>query len=473
LKTQNKILIGISLTSSLAMTACGIKLPDEPQQTTAHWADPANYSRTPTGENPVDPITLSVDFSDQTGCPNETYRFWLFSADGGTPLGGIGQNAPSVLNHFEQAIHLPIDVPIYAIRLVCTKANGDRYSNGTILEQGDPAFIPRTAISWQNPENYVRTPSGATPTDPITFSTDFTDESGCPTQMYRFWQYAQNGTPVGGVGEIVTMANFGITTTASLPAGTPVYAIRLACVDGDGNIADTTSNLEFGLPAFTPTTSGNCSGQNATLCESPESSENCAICEGTWGDCSAEQDTPIALPASFYGRAFVQNAHYSLSYTYGGTCGSGNHIAITIMGDAPRTWWTTTASVPCVEESNHVYAFDFEPQSTTSQGSNIYASTYSNPITTEYYGVGDNDPNWSTYLNGYQWEIDNPTTTSTPPYWTVTATDSCAEFQTETACTASTSPDCSWDSICNAPDTSLCVTPTDEATCTACGGTWQ
>lgn len=287
------------------------------QDVTANWQSPANYSRTPAGTDPVNPITLSVDFADQSGCPNQTYRFWLFSQDGGTPLLGVGANAKlSLTNHFEQRVTLPADVPVYQVRLSCTQANGARYTDSDALESGSPAFTPRIAISWQNPV-YTRTPTGSTPQNSITLSASFTDETGCPYQLYRFWQYGLNGSPVGSIGETMTLVQeAGVSTTVSLPTGVPVYAVRLACVDTQGNRYANGSNLEVGNPAFTPsdggggsggtgaggsgtggteatggagtggstgTSTGTCSGQNTTLCLSPPTSSDCSICGGTWG----------------------------------------------------------------------------------------------------------------------------------------------------------------------------------------------
>ena len=147
----------------------------------------------------------------------------------------------------------PVDVPVYQIRLSCTQANGQRYADSDILESGSPSFTPRVAISWQNPM-YTRTPPGQTPLNPITLSANFTDEIGCPYNMYRFWAYGLNGTPVGGIGDATALVEgAGVTTTVSLPTGVPIYAVRLACVDTQGNRYANTSNLEVGNPAFTPT----------------------------------------------------------------------------------------------------------------------------------------------------------------------------------------------------------------------------
>jgi hypothetical protein len=281
---NSKLFCSLFALALISTGACSISLPDQPQTTTAHWQNPANYSRTPTGDDPVNPVTFAVDFTDQSGCPNQTYRFWLFSRDGGTPLSGIGVNTtPLFGSRFEQTAYLPNDEPVYQVRLVCTDASGNRYSNSTVLEQGDPAFTPRIAISWQTPDNYTRTPDGDDPVNPITFSAEFTDESGCLNQEYRFWIYDQGGSPVGGIGSVMAMEDFAVSTEATLPDGVPVYAVRLACVDGDGNIYDTTANLESGNPAFTPAQGTcECSGQNTTLCETPETSGDCATCGGYW-----------------------------------------------------------------------------------------------------------------------------------------------------------------------------------------------
>lgn len=291
-------LVGLSLLAScdgsgIDLSGLSVQLPG--QDVTANWKSPANYARAPIGQNPVNPITLSVDFSDHTGCPTKTYRFWLFSRDGGTPLAGIGSNAELAYdNHFEQIISLPVDVPVYQIRLACTKANGDRYANSDILESGSPAFTPRHAVSWQNPEGYSRLPTGTNTINPITLSVDFSDESGCPYQLYRFWSYSLNGTPVGPIGDTMVLTpGSGVTTTATLPANVPINAVRLACVDNDGNRYDNTANLEIGNPAFTPASSGTCSGHDAAFCAAPAISSVCTTCGGSW----------ITTPASCVGNA--------------------------------------------------------------------------------------------------------------------------------------------------------------------------
>jgi hypothetical protein len=169
-----------------------------------------------------------------------------------------------------------------------------------VLESGDPAFTPRVAVSWQNPEDYTRTPEGDEPVNPVTFTAAFTDESGCASEQYRFWAFDQDGTPVDGIGSVMTMEEFGVSTTATLPVGEPVFAVRLACVDGDGNPTDTSSNLESGAPAFTPQAPGECSDQNETLCEEPGSSGECETCGGDWVGRCANPYSGCATEATCY-----------------------------------------------------------------------------------------------------------------------------------------------------------------------------
>ena len=437
------------LCSSLG--ACNLSMPDlqQGENVTASWQSPANYARSPDGINPVNPITLSVDFSDQTGCPNQTYRFWLFSKDGGTPLTGIGSNASLFYTkHFEQTISLPLDAPVYQIRLSCTRANGQRYSDSDLLESGDPAFIPRVAIAWQNPNDYARTPGGTTPVNPITLSANFTDESGCPYKMYRFWTFDHNGSPVGGIGSIMSLqqdGGFGISMTESLPTGTPIYAVRLACVDTDGNLYVSGSNLEAGNPAFTPQAqSGVCSGQNATLCTTPSTSNVCTTCGGTWG---------AEAGCSNYNAYHCTPPHTSGDCS---TCGG--------------TW----ESESCINY-NSSYCSSPTTEVVCQQCLGIWSSTT---------GCRGDLSSFCSWL-----ATDGPPQTyceSQPTYCTWSGTNcyssesqNCSSILTQLDCDITNGGTgigpwgCIWvDANCIGSNTSMCTSPTDESTCTACGGTW-
>ncbi|MCW1891747.1 MAG: hypothetical protein KIH65_000685 [Candidatus Uhrbacteria bacterium] len=460
----------------LDLSGIGVQLPG--QDVTAQWQSPASYSRTPTGTNPVNPITLSVDFSDQSGCPNKTYRFWLFSKDGGTPLTGIGSNAELLpTNHFEQVVSLPIDVPVYQIRLACTKANGERYANSDILESGSPAFTPRSAVSWQNPEGYSRLPAGTTPTNPITLSVDFSDQNGCPYQLYRFWAYALDGSPVGPIGSIMTLTpGSGVTTSATLPVNVPIHAVRLACVDNEGNQYEDTANLEVGNPAFTPTSSGTCSGHNATLCAAPTTSSTCTTCGGTWAAippttniCSGE---PTAGGATVCAQENNQSDCENLGLLDGnGPCtwnGSTCDIKSTVcsstiteincdalinggMGDC--TWGPDPMDGTCTGESTNL------GETTCAQ--------LSDESTCTHQGVLDGSGKQVLASSYCTWNGSACHIKSTV----------CSDLNNQIRCNMLTSNgygNCTWNaaSTCNNPTATLCTSPQTQETCTTCGGTW-
>lgn len=458
----------------LDLSGIGVQLPG--QDVTAQWQSPASYSRTPTGTNPVNPITLSVDFSDQSGCPNKTYRFWLFSKDGGTPLTGIGSNAELLpTNHFEQVVSLPIDVPVYQVRLACTKANGERYANSDILESGSPAFTPRSAVSWQNPEGYSRLPTGTTPTNPITLSVDFSDENGCPYQLYRFWAYALDGSPVGPIGSIMTLTpGSGVTTSATLPANVPIHAVRLACVDNEGNQYEDTANLEVGNPAFTPTSSGTCSGHNATLCAAPTTPSTCTTCGGTWGNCVESATPQVLIPTELYGYEFKQYHTYQLDFNQTSACAQGLHTGLLIAGNGNWDWWVATPSTPCHPNESSLYTVNFTPTSSTDHGTTVYAITYTTPVVQAYYGTGASyDPQWNTYYPGSTDPLEVYDYLSSNPYWTVAAASqplNCPTINSPGTCI----DNCEWigDSSGCSQISVNCTSPQTQETCTTCGGTW-
>ncbi|MEO5927060.1 MAG: hypothetical protein ABIO72_00110 [Patescibacteria group bacterium] len=220
----------------------------------ANWDDPANYTRSPSGSIPENPVTFSVQFSHETGCSNQTYRFWVYD-DLGSPVQGLGTNTSLDNMVLSQEVSLPDGVGVEAIRLVCTDSGGDIDDVTSDLEAGSPAFTPYDDVieaHWQNPANYARSPSGSSPTNPITFSVDFNDETGCPTQIYSFWLFEGNGTPIGPVGPSVTLVGTHLEQTVSLADNVDVETIRLACVDAFGGRADSGSDLEAGSPSFTP-----------------------------------------------------------------------------------------------------------------------------------------------------------------------------------------------------------------------------
>lgn len=462
-------------------------MPDlhQGENVTANWQSPANYARSPDGVNPVNPITLSVDFSDQTGCPNQTYRFWLFSKDSGTPLMGLGSNASLFYtNHFQQVVSLPVDEPVYEIRLSCTRANGQRYSDSDILESGNPAFTPRVAVSWQNPDNYTRSPSGTTPTNPITLSANFTDESNCPYKMYRFWAFAQNGSPVGGIGSVMTLqqdGGFGISMTASLPT-TPVYAVRLACVDNEGNLFTSGTNLEAGNPAFTPQAGGSsgggsCSGQNTTLCTAATTEGECGTCGGTWA-------TPSIDGAC--------SGTYTFCSTYNGNQSSCTSGANSTGGAADGLCqWnsndsTCTPKQTCVGLShydcnwviNSIGSGQCSWQSTSSCSGNANAISGC-----AGFMIGDCEGTWTNQTDCENQPLQN--ITGTPGPSSLCVWDSAASVCRKGVCNSLTQSqcggsvatmwNCSWQAnanCCNSPSPNPCTSPQTSTDCVACGGTW-
>lgn len=227
------------------------------QATPANWQTPANYRRSPEGVSPARSVTFWVDFNDHTGCPTQTYSFWVFRADG-TPLYKINPVDATVLNGvLEQTANppLPNDIGIERIKLVCTSASGYIYDSSGVLESGSPAFTPYetpTSANWQTPASYARYPGGGDPAHPITFFAEFDDETGCPNMTYRFWVYDEFGAPVRGMGSNTTPHNGVFHQVVSLPNNIPVADVRLACTNANGTIYDVSDSLEFGAPAFTP-----------------------------------------------------------------------------------------------------------------------------------------------------------------------------------------------------------------------------
>ncbi len=118
--------------------------------------------------------------------------------------------------------------------------------SSVFLVFASPVFA---TVHWQTPANYVRTPSGSSPTNPVTFSVEFDDESGCPNQTYRFWLFRDN-LPVAGVGSNTTLQGGEVTQTADVPTGEDIEAVYLACTSSDGSRYDSSGPLETGSPAF-------------------------------------------------------------------------------------------------------------------------------------------------------------------------------------------------------------------------------
>jgi hypothetical protein len=222
--------------------------------TSAVWSDPANYARWPQGLYPALPILFFVEFDDETDCPNQTYRFWVYD-DEQNPIYGMGQNTSMQDGILYDIVILPDGIPIAEVRLACTNANGTLYDASVALESGSPAFTPITGlepVTWDAPEDYTRFPSGDNIPNPVLFTAYFNDETGCATGTYSFWLHESDGTPIAKVGEDVTLINGHVEQEVWLPDSVPVEAIRLACTDVNGDLADVSGNLESGTPAFTP-----------------------------------------------------------------------------------------------------------------------------------------------------------------------------------------------------------------------------
>ncbi|MEO5927059.1 MAG: hypothetical protein ABIO72_00105 [Patescibacteria group bacterium] len=149
----------------------------------AHWQNPDNYTRSPSGLAPTNLITFTADFDDEEGCPTQTYSFWLFD-DEGTPLGAVGTSVTLQGSGVSQEVSLPDSVGVEDVRLACVDAFGGRADSGSTLESGSPAFTPMDPVTanWQTPLHYARYPYGVMPTNPVSLSVDFLDESGCSNQ---------------------------------------------------------------------------------------------------------------------------------------------------------------------------------------------------------------------------------------------------------------------------------------------------
>lgn len=222
-----------------------------------HWQNPgtSSYGRTPSGANPANPITLSVAFDDQSACPTQLFRFWTFSATN-TQLDPVGTEAVPLTNGaVTQEVVFTVDVPIEKIKLACVDGNGDFYDGSIFFESGTPAFTPRSnyeSANWQTPANYTRTPEGEDVNNPVTFSAEFDNFDGCPTQLFSFAIFDELGAfsyMVGVEGENL----YGkFEQTEPLPPNEDIYEVKLVCVDEEGEVYDATAALELGSPAFTP-----------------------------------------------------------------------------------------------------------------------------------------------------------------------------------------------------------------------------
>lgn len=220
------------------------------------WQVPDNYTRTPSSTTPENPITISVDF-DNDSCPTQIYRYWAFDNDG-SPVFPVGATTTLQGGTLSQTMNFPSGTAIDAVRLVCTNADGiGGLEWSDALEAGSPAFTSTgtstfSLVSWEQPTNYTRTPAGGNPANPLTLSARFNDRTGCTSRKFRFWIFDDEGNPVAGIGEPTGLFYGVLTQTANLPGDIPVEAIRLACVEEDGDYIDSGDTLEAGSPAFTP-----------------------------------------------------------------------------------------------------------------------------------------------------------------------------------------------------------------------------
>lgn len=192
------------------------------------FQSPEDYSRTPTGLVPANPITFTAEFTEDSYCTNATYRFWVFAANG-TPLYGLGSNTALINGEVSQTVSVTPNVQVDNIRLACTDENGDRADSSGDL---DSAFTPDGgSISWDDGVDFAISQSGTELTNPVTFSVAATDDTGCASQEYSFWTLDFEGNLIEPLNTNVSIVDDRITQTSSLPDATPVYGITLACMD--------------------------------------------------------------------------------------------------------------------------------------------------------------------------------------------------------------------------------------------------